>query len=138
MATSYILIVDDEPILVMTMEEALVEAGFDVLPASSADDALGQLEAKLPDIRALVTDIRMPGTVSGWELARRARELNPRLAVVYVTGDNATDWPHEGVPRSLVLNKPFAYPQLVTAISNLLNASDQAEAVNEQEPAPEA
>ena len=55
--------------------------------------------------------------------AKQARELDPNFPVVYMTGAAADQWPVHGVPNSVLLTKPFAPAQLVTAISNLLNAA---------------
>jgi DNA-binding response OmpR family regulator len=57
----------------------------------------------------------------GWEVARAARNAVPDMPVVYISGDSARDSSSEGVPNSIMLEKPFALPQLVTAISQLLN-----------------
>jgi CheY-like chemotaxis protein len=69
-----------------------------------------------------VTDINLSrDKLSGWEVARRAREINPDFPVIYMSGDNAEDWASKGVPHSIMLAKPFASAQLVTAVSQLLN-----------------
>lgn len=80
------------------------------------------LESEKEKYRALVTDINLLGRLDGWEVARRAREINPELPVVYMTGAAANQWASHGVPNSILLNKPFAPAQLVTAVSQLLNA----------------
>ena len=56
---------------------------------------------------------------------RRARAINPDLPVVYITGANADEWAVQGVPNSILLTKPFAPAQLVTAVSHLLNTGTQ-------------
>jgi DNA-binding response OmpR family regulator len=68
-----------------------------------------------------VIDINLLGRMDGWEVARRAREIDPDFPVIYVTGGGADQWASHGVPNSVLLTKPFAPAQLVTAISNLLN-----------------
>jgi CheY-like chemotaxis protein len=73
--------------------------------------------------RALVTDIHLSGEIDGWEVARSAREINATLPVIYMTGAAGDEWASKGVPNSLLLNKPFAPAQLVTAVSQLLNAA---------------
>jgi hypothetical protein len=78
------------------------------------------LDSRHGELRALVTDIRLGDGPDGWELAHRARELNGQVAVDYVTGDSVDDWPANGVPKSVVIQKPFAEAQLVTALSTLL------------------
>lgn len=54
-------------------------------------------------------------------MARIAQEIDPEVAVVYISGHGAVDWPSKGVPNSIVLEKPFAIAQLITAVSQLLN-----------------
>jgi DNA-binding response OmpR family regulator len=71
--------------------------------------------------RALVTDISLRGKIDGWEVAQQAREIDPEFPIVYISGKSAAEWPSKGVPNSIMLPKPFAPAQLVTAIANLLN-----------------
>lgn len=78
----------------------------------------------MEDLAGLVTDIRLGVGPSGWDLARQARRSRPDLPIIYMTGDSGADWPAEGVPRSLVVQKPFASGQIVTALSNLLIQTD--------------
>lgn len=79
------------------------------------------MDTRGAEIRALVTDIQLSGAMSGWDLARRGRELNPKLPVVYTTGSEGADWPSQGVPNSILVTKPFTPSQVLTAISQLLN-----------------
>jgi DNA-binding response OmpR family regulator len=77
--------------------------------------------------RALVTDINLePDKLDGWDVARRAREIDPSFPVVYMTGRDVNDWASNGVPNSIMLAKPFAPAQLVTAVSQLLNTGNTA------------
>ena len=73
--------------------------------------------------RALVTDINLKGLMDGWQVARRIREIDPLFPIVYITGAHGDEWASKGVPNSVLLSKPFAPAQLVTAISQLLNAA---------------
>ena len=74
------------------------------------------LEARAPQCSGLITDINLGPPPSGWDVARRARELNEGLAVVYVSGDSAHGWTLHGVPQSLLLQKPFTATQIVAAL----------------------
>lgn len=116
-----ILVVEDEALLQIVYSEALSEAGFSVTAVRDGRSAMDALEAEPDRFAGVVTDIRLGEGPDGWEVARRARELNSSVAVVYVTGDSAADWPANGVPHSKVLQKPFADAQLVTAVATLLN-----------------
>lgn len=116
-----ILFVEDEVIIADMMEAALAEAGFGVEHATSAAAAAILLDADHTRFVALVTDVGLPGTQTGWDLARRARELNPEIPVVYMTGGHAAEWPAQGVPKSILINKPYAPAQVITAVSSLIN-----------------
>ena len=106
------------------LEIVLAEAGFAFTTAGSGEDAISILEAERASFAALITDVNLSGKVTGWEVATRARELNEELPVVYITGGPAVhDWPSKGVPKSVLLPKPFANAQLVTAVSELITAS---------------
>ena len=97
-------------------------ADFQIAIASWGGTAVELLDASDVKYRALVTDINLGrGKMDGWEVARRAREINPQFSVVYMTGDSAAEWDSKGVPNSILLTKPFAPAQLVTALSQLLN-----------------
>jgi CheY-like chemotaxis protein len=113
-----ILVVDDEMIVRLALVDALQEGGYTVLEAEDGNTALDVI-AKSEKLRALVTDIRLPGA-DGWQIAHNARQKFASLPVVYVSGDSAADWAANGVPMSLVLQKPFASAELVTALATLL------------------
>ncbi len=82
------------------------------------------LDASDGKYRALVTDVNLGrDRMDGWEAAKRAREIDPAFPVVYMSGDSLDDWGSKGVPNSIMLEKPFAPAQLVTAVSQLLNTS---------------
>lgn len=85
------------------------------------------LDAAECKYRALVTDINLGrNKLEGWEVARHVREIDPAFPVVYMSGDSAEDWASKGVPNSIMLAKPFAPAQLVTAVAQLLNAGSPA------------
>ena len=117
-----ILVVEDEPLVRLTIVECLEEGGYTVLEASSAASAIEHIN-RAEQLRGLVTDIRMGPGPDGWEVARIARQKFASLAVVYVSADSITEWPASGVPQSAVLQKPFASAELVAALANLLVAS---------------
>lgn len=120
--STVVLLVEDEVLVMMTIEAALQDAGFEVLPAHGAHEALSLLEERIDALGALVTDVRL-GDSDGWTVARRARELKPTLPVVYVTGDSAHEWASHGVPQSVLVEKPFAPAQIVTAVAALMNVT---------------
>ena len=117
-----VLIVEDDPEIQVIVEDALKEAGFETAIAPSAEEAVTLLKGNVMTYRALVTDINLKGRMNGWEVAKQARQIEPDFPIVYMTGAAADDWTSHGVPNSILLVKPFAPAQLVTAVSNLLNA----------------
>ena len=125
-----VLVVEDEDMITELIEPALTDAGYTILVARNGRDAIKHLEREAGHpIKALVTDINLGrGGTDGWEVATRARELHPDMPVIYMTGSEAADWPSKGVPKSLVIQKPFAAAQIVTAVSQLLNAAPSATA----------
>jgi len=116
-----ILVVEDDEFITEMVSDALAEGGFQSEVVSSGEKAVVLLEDKHSEFRALLTDINLQGKLAGWDVAKRARELNPNIPIVYMTGAAADEWPSHGVPSSVLLQKPFAPAQIVTAISQLLN-----------------
>jgi DNA-binding response OmpR family regulator len=116
-----ILVVEDEYPLQGILEDALAEAGFGTAILSSAEEALTVFMGGTKKYKALVTDVYLKGRLSGWDVARRMREADPTFPVIYMTGATADQWASQGVPGSILLEKPFAPAQLITAISQLLN-----------------
>jgi len=120
-----ILVVEDEMLILHMMESALEDGGFKVILAPSGEQAIQMLDAQKSRFRAVVTDVNLGRGKSGWEVAKHAREIDPEIAVIYITGHGATDWPSQGLPKSVMIAKPFAIAQLVTAVSSLLNGNAQ-------------
>ena len=111
-----ILVVEDDPLIQSLVEDTLTDGGFEIVMASSSEDAIDLLDVGNVDYRAVVTDINLRrDKLTGWDVARHAREIDAGFPVVYVTGANADDW----------ASKPFAQAQLLTVVSQLLNADSQ-------------
>jgi DNA-binding response OmpR family regulator len=121
-----ILVIEDDDSIQTLVEDALSDGGFEPAIAPSGEEAVTLLKGRTGNYRALVTDISLRGKIDGWEVARQAREIDPEFPVVYISGGSAAEWPSKGVPNSVMVPKPFAPAQLVTAISNLLNAGTRA------------
>jgi len=115
-----VLVVEDDQGIQSIVEDALVEGGFEPAIAPSGEEAVTLLRGNRNGYRALVADVKLRGRMDGWEVARHAREIDPEFPIVYMTGASADQWPAHGVPNSILLQKPFAPAQLVTAVSQLL------------------
>jgi CheY-like chemotaxis protein len=97
-----------------------LKGGFETAIAPSAEEALTLIKGRVMNYRALVTDINLKGHMTGWEVAKQARQIEPEFPIIYMTGAAARDWTSHGVPNSTLLVKPFVPAQLVTAVSQLL------------------
>jgi DNA-binding response OmpR family regulator len=123
-AAQLVLIVDDEPIIIELVQCALEDGGFAVQLAYDDDETFAALEKNRGrEFAAFVTDVNLGRKRTGWEIGRRARELNPLMPVVYVTGDGAGEYAIHGVPDSSLVPKPFAPAQLVVALAGLITAA---------------
>jgi DNA-binding response OmpR family regulator len=118
-----LLVVEDDQLIQAMIEEALSDGGFESAITASGKEAIEFLKSEKSQYRAVLTDINLPGNVAGWEVARVAREIDPTMPVVYMTGTHGEEWASKGVPNSVLLLKPFAPAQLVTAVSALLNSN---------------
>jgi DNA-binding response OmpR family regulator len=117
-----ILVIEDEFLIQGMVRDALIEGGFAADILSSGEEALTLFRERLKPYRALVTDVGLSGRLNGWEVASQVRELDPAFPVVFMSGARADEWAAKGVPNSIMIAKPFAPAQLVTAVSQLLNA----------------
>lgn len=114
-----VLVADDDAMVRFVLVEEFEGAGCVVTEAADGAQALDHLRGDAFDL--LVTDIRMPG-LDGWTLAERARDLQPDLPILYVTG-----WSDEAprpVAGGAVLGKPFRTAELVPAATRLLRSHD--------------
>jgi CheY-like chemotaxis protein len=114
-ASGRVLFVEDDPLVREAVVGGLEDAGFDVVVATSGDQALAMIEKGL-DTEVVFSDIVMPGQVSGIDLAALLRERRPGLPVVLATG--YTDQ-RAVVPGVQVLAKPYEIGQLVELLAGL-------------------
>ena len=121
-----LLLVEDEVLIQDLLDDVLAEAGFSLVIAKSGQEALAELDADAARFRAVITDIRLGEGPHGWDVGRHARELVPTMPVIYMSGDSGADWASKGVPNSLMIPKPFAGAQMVTAVATLMNAAASA------------
>ena len=121
-ALPIILVVEDDYLIQSVVKEALGDGGFEVAITASGEEAVALLKGHRGKYRALVTDINLKGTMDGFEVAQHAREIDPDFPIVYTSGAAASDWASKGVPNSIMLPKPFALAQVLTAVASLLNS----------------
>ena|SRR5271167_671283 len=106
----HVLFVEDEFLISELVSQSLSEQGFAVQTVSNAADALAHLASVAVDV--LFTDIKLPGGMDGAALARRAREIQPGIPVVYASARATLLTQDARVPGSVVVPKPYE-PALV-------------------------
>jgi CheY-like chemotaxis protein len=112
-----VLVVEDQTLVRMFMTDFLDEAGFKVFEAVSADEALTVLQAR-PDVQAVVTDIEMPGSMNGIELAQVIRDRWPGVGVI-VTSGRQRPGPDDLPEETAFLAKPYLPDTVITVIRQM-------------------
>ena len=113
-----VLVVDDNETARWILAEILAGEGYAVCEAGNADEALERLGER-PDIRAVITDIEMPGSMDGLEMAARIRSQSPEIAVLLTSGRHypaAGDLP----PATKFILKPWAADELIRELETVL------------------
>jgi CheY-like chemotaxis protein len=121
-SSPFILVVEDEALVRMTLVDVLDEAGFNVIEAVHADDALKVLQAA-PNNHAVVTDVEMPrGSINGFELAQKVRADRQNIGILIVSGRVAPK--HGDLPEGvLFIGKPVDPNTLIRLVNSVLQSS---------------
>jgi CheY-like chemotaxis protein len=83
--TPVVLVVEDEQLVRLSAVKVIEDAGFEVIEAANADDAIRILESRR-DIRVVFTDIQMPGSIDGLKLAHAVRHRWPPIKIIVTSG----------------------------------------------------
>lgn len=121
LANRKVLIVEDEWLVRMELAAAFEDARCVVVEAASAEDARDLLLARRSaEIRIdlLITDIRLSGVLTGWDLAAAARDLDAAIGVIYVSANPPA--PGRDVSDSVFIDKPALTDQVLAAAQRLL------------------
>jgi CheY-like chemotaxis protein len=119
-AQGTVLVVDDEPPVCMLISEVLTDLGYTVQVAWDGPSAMQTLSS-VAELDLLVTDVGMPGSMNGRQLADAAREQRPALKVLFITGYAETIL-SEGLLGTdmAVMTKPFAISDLTARIRTMM------------------
>jgi DNA-binding NtrC family response regulator len=112
-----ILVVEDEILIRLLIAEELRKAGFVVLEAANADEAMAILQTSVP-VDLIITDIQMPGSIDGEKFAALAHSTWPEIKIVILSA-HAPKWPASTIIHSFI-GKPFNSDRLVARIKELL------------------
>jgi len=119
-----ILVVDDEPNVLVTYRLILQQQGYDVSAAMSAEEARKRLEERKVDL--LLCDLSLEQQESGFDVIEFAREIDPGMPAVLLTGYATQDANDRAEERTIpVLFKPIDIKQLLHTISELLGDEDE-------------
>jgi len=116
-----VLVVEDEILIRMAIADSIADAGFVVYEAANADQAILILEAH-PDVRALFTDIDMPGSMDGLKLAAAVRDRWPPVKIIITSGHvkiRPEDLPVDGK----FFAKPYDASKVVSTLRSLVEAA---------------
>ncbi len=113
---TYALVVEDEVMIRELLCEELIDAGLQTIACASGEEALAIIQDN-PAIDVLITDIRLNGPLSGWDLGLHVRTRNPELAVIYMSGSGHPD--HTLSPRERRIAKPFYAAGVIALLREL-------------------
>ena len=114
-----VLVVEDDFLIRMNAAEMIADAGFDVVEAASADEAIVILEDRL-DITVVFTDIQMPGSMDGLKLAAAIRGRWPPIKIIATSG--LVDVRQDEIPEGgRFLPKPYSPEQIIRTLRELAN-----------------
>lgn len=116
-----VLLVDDEPNILIPLEFLMQQQGFAVLTAHDGTSALAIIEQQPPDV--VVLDVMMPG-MTGFEVAQKIRENpdNSDIGIIFLTAKGTTEDRMEGYSKGaeIYLTKPFDNDEIVQTVSEML------------------
>ena len=123
MSAGRILVVDDEQIVRMSCERALVPKGYEVVLADHAQAGLEILGSEKIDL--VLTDLKMPG-MDGLEFLKAVKETWPQVAVVMITGYQTIDTAVKSIKLGAYdyINKPFTPAQLNEVVARALTNTE--------------
>jgi CheY-like chemotaxis protein len=119
--TPVVLLVEDELLVRMAAADDLQDAGYHVLEAANADVALAVLESRSDDVQVLFTDIDMPGSMNGLDLAESVQQRWPHISLLI---SSAYHRPHSGqIPDDgRFVSKPYSSEDVVQHIRELVTS----------------
>ena len=112
-----IMVVEDDALIRLILVEELEDAGFHVKHAATGDEAVEMLHGIDPPLTILVTDIHMPGTRSGVDLAAHVHAHHPDVRVIFTTG--RPDSLRKGGPlarNDVLVRKPYVPSDIINVI----------------------
>ena len=113
-----ILLVEDDALIRLLLSEELADAGFEVQEASNGSQAAELIRQPPGEYTLLITDIHMPGELTGMQVARLMRDHHPGMPIIYTTGRPDVVGPLG--PLDTLVSKPFTPSMLLGVVRRLL------------------
>jgi CheY-like chemotaxis protein len=113
-----VLVVEDEPLLLIVAVDLVTEAGFEAIGVKSADEAIRILESR-DDIRIVFTDVNMPGSMDGIRLAHAVRHRWPPIEIIVTSGLTLANVQELLPERGVFFPKPYTPAQVASALHRL-------------------
>jgi DNA-binding NtrC family response regulator len=115
-----VLVVDDEADVRVMIRAYLQPRGYEVLEAPDASRALAEMASR-PDIRLVITDVVMPGSMNGFELGKSLKQTFPSLKVLFMSGYSAAAMISEAMTKpENIVRKPFRLKAMLERVEDLL------------------
>ena len=121
MAARRVLLVEDEGLIRLMIAETLRDEGFDVVEAENGDEVISLLD-RVDSFDVLFTDLQMPGKLDGIDVAVYARNRNPAMPVLVVSGVDAKrvmSRLNVLEPPAVFINKPYSPQEIVETVRRL-------------------
>jgi CheY-like chemotaxis protein len=113
-----VLVVEDEPLMLIDALDLVTDAGFEAIGANNADEAIRILENR-KDIRVVFTDVNMPGSMDGIKLAHAVRNRWPPIEIIVTSGLNLANVQELLPERGVFFPKPYTPAQVASALHRL-------------------
>jgi CheY-like chemotaxis protein len=118
-----VLLVEDEPLVRTLQVDILRDAGFWVVEAQDADEAFEVLKRR-SDVKAVLTDVDMPGSIDGFEFARLVAQGWPDVGILVISG-KAAPGPHDLPGSASFIAKPVRPAPLVAELRQVIERTRQ-------------
>jgi len=121
-STAVVLVVEDDPLILMSALDLITHAGFGGVGAGNADEAIAILEVRA-DIHLVFTDVQMPGTIDGLKLVHYIRSRWPRIHLMVASGRAIQDESQLPI-GSRFFSKPYDNDTIIKEMTRMLAAID--------------
>ncbi|HEX2941244.1 MAG TPA: response regulator [Rhodopila sp.] len=116
--THTVLVVDDEVMVRLPISEYLRDCGYTVIEASDASEAIATIDCS--SVHVVFSDIRMPGKMDGFGLAKWLRANHPEIPVILTSGYHGGPHSPDSIPGVRFIEKPYSQAAVAKRISALL------------------